>query len=147
MSIWFEDRTPELAQIQRHSKDTMVDYLGIRFIAIDDESVSATMPVDHRTHQPYGILHGGASLVLAETLGSMAAAMCVHPERQYVVGQEINANHIRAVRDGEVTGTATPIHLGRSSHVWSIRIEDPRGRLTCISRLTIAVLERLPGEG
>jgi len=98
--------------------------------------------VDRRTVQPYGLLHGGASIALAETLGSLAAAMTVDPASTLVVGQEINANHIRAVREGHVTGTARPVHLGGRSQVWSIEVVDPAGRLVCVSRLTLAVLDR-----
>ena len=103
------------------------------------------MPVDHRTRQPFGLLHGGASVALAETLGSVAANYCVDMTRFYCVGQEINANHLRAVRSGRVTGTARPIHLGGRSQVWDIRIEDEAGRLSCVSRLTMSVLEAPAG--
>ena len=103
------------------------------------------MPVDHRTRQPFGLLHGGASVALAETLGSVAANYCVDMTRFYCVGQEINANHLRSVRSGRVTGTARPIHLGGRSQVWDIRIEDEAGRLSCVSRLTMSVLEAPAG--
>src|SRR3546814_2847899 len=108
--------------------------LGIEFTEIGPDYVRATMPVDARTHQPYGLLHGGASVLLAETLGSTAGGLCVDPG-QGVVGIEINANHLAGVREGKVTGTARPLHVGRSTQVWEIRIEDDHGRLACISRL------------
>ncbi len=115
--------------------------LGIVFTEVGDDFVRGTMPVDARTHQPYGLLHGGASVLLAETLGSSAGNLCV-PDDRVCVGIEINANHLRGVRDGVVTGTARPLHGGRATHVWEIRIEDARGRLACVSRLTLAVVER-----
>ncbi|WP_144900552.1 hotdog fold thioesterase [Luteimonas cucumeris] len=115
--------------------------LGIVMTEIGPDYLRATMPVDARTHQPYGLLHGGASVALAETLGSSAGGLCVGPD-QGVVGIEINANHLRGVRSGTVTGTARPLHVGRSTQVWEIRIEDERGRLACISRLTLAVIDR-----
>ena len=113
--------------------------LGIVFTEIGADYLRATMPVDPRTRQPYGLLHGGASVLLAETLGSSAGMLCVD-EGQGVVGIEINANHLRGVREGLVTGTARPIHVGRSTQVWDIRIEDARGRPVCVSRLTLAVI-------
>jgi 1,4-dihydroxy-2-naphthoyl-CoA hydrolase len=119
----------------------MVEHLDIRFTEIGPDYLRATMPADHRTFQPFGLLHGGASVTLAETLGSVGANCCVDTSRFYCVGQEINANHLRAVRGGRVTGTARPIHLGARSQVWEIRIEDERGKLTCISRFTVAVVE------
>nr|WP_243700029.1 hotdog fold thioesterase [Lysobacter sp. N42] len=117
--------------------------LGIVFTEIGADFLRATMPVDARTKQPYGLLHGGASVLLAETLGSTAGNLCV-PEDRICVGIEINANHLRAVRDGVVTGTARPLHVGRATQVWEIRIEDARGRLACVSRITLAVVDR-PG--
>ena len=118
-------------------------HLGIVFTEIGDDYVSARMPVDDRTRQPFGILHGGASVALAETLGSIAASMVVDRSKYQCVGQEINANHVRAVSSGFVTGTARPVHLGRRSHVWEIRIVDEQQRLVCISRMTVFILERL----
>jgi uncharacterized protein (TIGR00369 family) len=117
--------------------------LGIVFTELGPDYVRGTMPVDARTRQPYGLLHGGASVLLAETLGSTAAGLCVDDD-EGVVGIEINANHISAVREGEVTGTARPVHVGRSTQVWEIRIEDAGGRLVCLSRLTLAVIRRRP---
>ncbi|MEG0186127.1 MAG: hotdog fold thioesterase [Stenotrophomonas sp.] len=122
------------------SRNTLIEHLGIVFTAAGEDWVSATMPVDPRTRQPYGILHGGASVVLAETLGSSAGNLCVDTTQQVCVGLEINANHIRAMRGGVVTGTARAVHVGRSTHVWDIRIEDEGGRLVCTSRLTLAVV-------
>ncbi len=118
----------------------MVEHLGIVITEIGDDYLKATMPVDRRTMQPMGLLHGGASVALAETLGSTAAYGCIDPSRQQVVGLEINANHVRAVRSGLITGTARPLHLGRTTQLWEIRIEDQRGKLVCISRLTLAIL-------
>lgn len=140
MAIWFH--TPDLDYLNSLNQGTIHEVLGIRFTAFGDDFVEARMPVDPRTHQPHGLLHGGASVVLAESLGSTGASLCVDSRRFFCVGQEINANHLRAVRQGEVVGRAQPIHLGRRSQVWSIRIEDERQRLTCISRLTLAVLAR-----
>ena len=139
MSIWHHPIT--LEELDRQSKGCMVELLDIRFTEIGPDYLRASMPVDARTWQPYGLLHGGASVVLAETLGSTAAQCCVDGSRFYCVGQEINANHLRGVRSGRVTGTARPIHMGARSHVWEIRIEDDKGRLACISRLTMAVVE------
>ena len=136
--------TPSLDTLNALSGGTAIQTLGIVFTGIGADFLRATMPVDARTKQPYGLLHGGASVLLAETLGSTAGNLCV-PEDRVCVGLEINANHLRAVRDGVVTGTARPLHIGRGTHVWEIRIEDARGRLTCISRLTLAVIERPPG--
>jgi len=140
MSIWFA--TPTLETLQILSAGTMVEHIGIEFLEIGEASLTAHMPVDRRTIQPAGLLHGGASAALAETLGSVAAYLCVDPQRKSCVGLEINANHVRAVRDGFVTGVATPIHLGNSTQIWQIRITNPQGQLVCISRLTMAVLDR-----
>ena len=133
--------TPSLDALNALSEGTAMQPLGIVFTEIGAGFLRATMPVDARTRQPYGLLHGGASVLLAETLGSTAGGMCVE-EGEGVVGIEINANHLRGVREGLVTGTARPLHVGRSTQVWEIRIEDPRGRLACISRLTLAVIAR-----
>jgi 1,4-dihydroxy-2-naphthoyl-CoA hydrolase len=118
----------------------MMETLGIRITAIGDDWLQGTMPVDHRTHQPYGLLHGGASVVLAETLGSTAAMLTLDPEKELAVGLDINANHIRGVRSGSVTGTAKALHIGRTTQVWEIRIENEEGALVCISRITMAVI-------
>ena len=122
--------------------ECLQNHLGIEFLEIGPDFLRARMPVDGRTHQPFGILHGGASVALAETVGSMAAAFVVDRSKKRCVGQEINANHIRAVSNGFVIGTAKPVHLGRRSHVWEIRITDEQDRLVCISRLTMFVLDR-----
>lgn len=135
--IWKTKPTPELQQ--QFSKDYIGTHIGIEFTEIGDDFIKAKMPVDHRTRQPFGLLHGGASCVLAETLGSVAGAFCVDFGKQYVVGLEINANHIRSVKEGYVVGTARPIHIGRSTQVWDIKIETEDGKLVCVSRLTLAV--------
>jgi 1,4-dihydroxy-2-naphthoyl-CoA hydrolase len=132
-------RTASVAELNALSQGTAMRPLGIEFTEVGADFVRATMPVDARTRQPYGLLHGGASVLLAETLGSTAGGMCVE-EGQGVVGIEINANHLAGVREGTVTGTARPLHVGRSTQVWEIRIEDDHGRLACISRLTLAVV-------
>ncbi|MGY0612981.1 MULTISPECIES: hotdog fold thioesterase [unclassified Luteimonas] len=129
----------DLAALNAMSKGTAIEALGIEFVDIGDDHLVATMPVDARTRQPYGLLHGGASVLLAETLGSSAGNMCV-AEGEVCVGLEINANHVRAAREGVVRGTARALHIGRSTQVWEIRVEDARGRLVCISRLTLAVV-------
>ena len=126
-------------------RGTMVEHVDIQITEVGEDFLRGTMPVDHRTVQTMGILHGGASVVLAETLGSIAANLCVDQSRQACVGQEINANHLRPVASGLVTGTARPIHLGTRSQVWQIEIRDERERLVCISRLTMAIIER-PAE-
>lgn len=139
-SIWFQ-KTLTVADIQPLGKNTMGEHLGMVFTELGDDYLKATMPVDHRTKQPYGLLHGGASVALAETLGSVGAALTVDPLKAICVGQEINANHLRSVRDGLVTGIAKPVHIGAGSQVWEIKIYDDRERLVCISRLTVAVLK------
>lgn len=139
MSIWKQQH--DLATIERWSENTLMRAIGIRITEIGEDFLRGTMPVDARTHQPYGILHGGASVALAETLGSTAALLCCK-DGMATVGLEINANHIRAVRSGLVTGTARPLHIGRSTQVWGIRIEDEAGRLICVSRLTMAVVPK-----
>jgi 1,4-dihydroxy-2-naphthoyl-CoA hydrolase len=141
MSIWFNSY-PGLEQLQSLSKETMGGYLGIVFTDIGENFLKASMPVDHHTRQPYGLLHGGASATLAETLGSVASAFVINADEFYCVGLEINANHIRGVREGFVYGTATPLHLGQSTHVWDIQIVDEQDKLVCVSRLTVAVLKK-----
>ena len=140
MSIW--KLTPNISALNQLSSGTMVSHLGIKFIEIGNNYIKATMPVDHRTSQPEGLLHGGASITLAETLGSVGAYLCIDPLKYQCVGLEINASHLRTVREGYVTGIAKPLRLGKSAHVWEIRIFDPNERLACISRITIAVLNR-----
>jgi len=134
-----------LEALNARSAGTLMEALGIVFTELGDGYLRATMPVGARTHQPYGLLHGGASVALAETLGSSAGALLAGGNA--VVGLEINANHIRAVRSGYVVGTARPVHLGNSTHVWEIRITDEQERLVCISRLTMAVLRAGAGTG
>ncbi|AAM72548.1 MAG TPA: hotdog fold thioesterase [Chlorobaculum sp.] len=143
-SIFTVPVTPEEINETQIVEGQMARHLGIEITAVGPDSMTATMPVDHRTIQRIGILHGGASLALAETVGSIAASYCVDREKQFIVGQEINANHLRAVRQGEssVHATATPLHLGRTSQVWDIKIRDDKGRLVCVSRFTAAVLEK-----
>lgn len=136
-SIW--KRPIQLDAINALSANTAVGHLGIEFTAIGDDWVQARMPVDARTHQPFGLLHGGCSVVLAETLGSMAAVLTLPPEWM-AVGVEVNANHLRSVRSGWVSGTATAVHIGRSTQVWDIRIDNADGERVCVSRLTLAVV-------
>jgi 1,4-dihydroxy-2-naphthoyl-CoA hydrolase len=141
MSIF--KRRPDPDRLDSQSPGTLIETLGIKITELGEDYVRGTMPVDARTRQPFGLLHGGASVALAETLGSWAAWLCLDdPERQQAVGLEINANHVRGVREGMVTGTARPEHLGRSTQLWSVRIEDEQGRLVCLSRLTVAVVTR-----
>ena len=138
--IWFGE--PTVAQVNAASLNTLVSHLGIAITDVGDDFLRGTMPVDNRTHQPAGLLHGGASVVLAETLGSSAGQMVVDHRSFAVVGVEINANHVRGVKTGVVTGTAKPLHIGRNTHVWEIKIEDETERLVCVSRLTLAVVAR-----
>jgi 1,4-dihydroxy-2-naphthoyl-CoA hydrolase len=138
MRIWKQDI--DLASLNGWSANTLIETIGIHITAMGDDWLQGTMPVDRRTHQPYGLLHGGASVALAETLGSMAAMLTLDPAKERAVGLDINANHVRGVTSGAVTGTARPLHLGRSTQVWEIRIEDENGKLVCISRLTMAVV-------
>ena len=140
MAIW--KQAPDLERINAWSENTLMQALGIRMTAIGEDWLAGTMPVDARTRQPFGLLHGGASVALAETLGSTAALLTLDPEQEVAVGLEINANHVRGVRAGVVTGTATALHLGRSTQVWEIRIENEEGALVCVSRLTMAVVPR-----
>ncbi|NJM25734.1 MAG: hotdog fold thioesterase [Bacteroidia bacterium] len=120
----------------------MAEHLGIEITQIGEQSMEARMPVDHRTHQPLGLLHGGASVALAETLGSLAATCCVDRSKQYCVGLEINANHLRSAKSGYVYGTTSPIHIGKRTQVWEIRITDEQKKLVCVSRITLAVLDK-----
>ncbi|WP_017939283.1 hotdog fold thioesterase [Zestomonas thermotolerans] len=136
--LWRE--TPDLDALNASLRNTIGEQLDIRFEAWDDDSLTASMAVDARTHQPYGILHGGASVVLAETLGSMASYLCIDGSRYYCVGLEVNANHLRALRSGRVTGVARAVHLGRTTHVWDIRLHGEDGKPSCIARLTVAIV-------
>ena len=142
MAIWF--KTPTLDEAEKLHGQTMVAMLGIEVTDITEDSVVAIMPVDKRTTQIHGILHGGASVALAETLGSYAANCCVDQDKYWCVGLDINANHIRPVRSGQVTAVARPVHIGRKTQVWGIQISDSNDRLVCESRLTIAVVEKQP---
>jgi 1,4-dihydroxy-2-naphthoyl-CoA hydrolase len=140
-AIWLRERSP--ADLTEWISATMAGTIGIEVVRLDDGLIEATMPVDHRTHQPFGMLHGGASVAFAETLGSVAAYLTL-PDGKAAVGLEINANHLRTVRDGKVVGRATPIHLGRTTQVWEIDIRDEADRRVCISRLTMAVIDMPP---
>ena len=139
--IWFK-KDLELNELSQLSKDTMAEHIGIEWTEIGDNYIKAKMPVDHRTRQPYGLMHGGASCTLSESLGSIASALVLDHEKFFGVGLEINANHVRGVREGFVTGIAKPLHLGNTTHVWDIRIYDEREKLVCASRLTVAILKR-----
>ena len=133
---------PTLEQLNTPKIPTMVDHIGLVFTGIGDDFLEATLPVDHRTIQPFGVLHGGASVVLAETLGSVAASLTLDRTKQHAVGLEINANHLRSVREGRVTGTARPLHVGKSTQVWEIKIVNEAGQLCCVSRITMAILDK-----
>lgn len=134
--------SPSLDQLNSTSKETMVRHLGIEFTKIGDDYLEATMPVDHRTKQPMGLLHGGANVALAETLGSLASSLTIDQSKQACVGLEINANHIKAVRDGKVKGVAKPVHIGKTTQIWEIKIYNESDQLCCISRLTMAILDK-----
>lgn len=134
--------TTTLESLNALGKGNMLEHLGIVFTDVRADSLSAKMPVDHRTKQPMGLLHGGASVVLAETVGSVASHECIDPQTQYCVGLDINANHLRAVTEGYVYGTAKALHIGRRTHVWEIRILNEEQQLVCISRLTMAVVDK-----
>jgi 1,4-dihydroxy-2-naphthoyl-CoA hydrolase len=135
-------REVTLEQLNAWNKNTLGEHLGMEYTEIGDDFLIGRMPVDHRTHQPMGLLHGGASVALAETLGSVAATMFLDLEKQYCVGLEINANHIKSVRSGFVYGKASAVHIGRRTQVWEIRITSEVGDLVCLSRITMAVLDR-----
>lgn len=140
MTIWHDSSVADLAQVTAVGAASMQGVLGIEFVARGDDWLKARMPVDARTHQPYGRLHGGASIALAETVASTPASMTVDRRTTGVVGQEINGNHIRPVRDGYVYATAKAESIGRTSQVWTIRIESEEGKLVCLSRITMAVI-------
>lgn len=139
--IWFSEFTTE--DLNSRPKNHLGGLLDIQFTEIGEDFLKATMPVDERTHQPAGILHGGASVVLAETLGSIASYMCIDPELYQVVGLEINANHLRPVKSGKVTGVCQALHRGAKTHVWEIKIYDDRGKMNCVSRLTVALIPKM----
>jgi 1,4-dihydroxy-2-naphthoyl-CoA hydrolase len=142
LRVWWNDLLPDPAALNSMGTKAMPDHIGIEFTAAGEDWLAARMPVDHRTRQPFGRLHGGASVALAETVASVAGSLTVDREKFVVVGQEINANHIRPAKDGWVTGTAKAEAIGRSSQVWTIRIEDEAGKLVCLSRITLAVIAR-----
>lgn len=141
MSIWF-NKNLAVTDLNLLGKGGMGEHIGIEWLEVGADYLKATLPVDHRTKQPYGLLHGGASVALAETLGSVAAAMVVDYDKFYCVGLEINANHVRSAREGLVTGITKPIHIGASTHVWDIKIFDDKEKLVCVSRITVAILKR-----
>ena len=131
-----------LERLNALSQNTLVEHLGIEITEVGEDYLVGTMPVDKRTHQPLGLLHGGASVALAETLGSIAATITLDVTKQYAVGLEINANHIKSAREGFVTGVAKPIHVGKKTQVWEIKISNDQKQLVCVSRITMAILDR-----
>jgi 1,4-dihydroxy-2-naphthoyl-CoA hydrolase len=139
MSIWF-NKDISLDKISQYGKNTMSEFVGLKWVEIGDDFLKLSVPVNDTTRQPYGFLHGGASCVLAETIGSIGSALVIDMEKYYCVGLEINANHLRSVSEGVVTATAKPLHLGKSTHVWDIKIYDDKERLFCVSRLTVAII-------
>lgn len=141
--MWFSQFTPE--GLNDRPKNHLGGLLDIQFTEIGADFLTGTMPVDERTHQPAGILHGGASVVLAETLGSIASYMCIDPEKYMAVGLEINANHLRPVKSGLVTGICKPLHIGAKTHVWEIKIYNDKGKMNCVSRLTVAIIAKPQG--
>jgi 1,4-dihydroxy-2-naphthoyl-CoA hydrolase len=136
------DKSEKIKHIKKLSQNTMIQHLGIEFTEIGDDFVCGKMPVDHRTIQPMGMLHGGASAAFAETLASVASTLQVNLEKQYCVGLDMNANHIRSIKSGWVFGEAKPIHLGKMTQVWQIKIKNEKGEMVCISRITMAVMDR-----
>jgi 1,4-dihydroxy-2-naphthoyl-CoA hydrolase len=140
MPIWFEEIS--LSELNQQYNINMLQHLGIQITGISESSLTGTLPVDYRNQQPFGLLHGGASLVLAESLGSMASNLCLDLKQHCAVGQSIHGNHVKSVSHGIVTGIATPIHLGKKSHVWSIEIRDEQEALVCSAQLTTAIIER-----
>ncbi len=139
MSIWFQ-KDIKIEDFSEISANTMAEFLGLKWVEIGDDFLKLSMPVNATTRQPYGFLHGGASCVLAETVGSIGSALVIDREKFYCVGLEINANHLKSVSEEIVTAIAKPLHLGRSTHVWDIKIYDDKQKLFCVSRLTVAVL-------
>ncbi len=142
VQIW-KNNNITLETLNKLSKNTMAGFLDISFTDIGDDYIKATMPVNSKTHQPYGLLHGGASAVLAETIGSTASMLCIDTEKQICVGIEINCNHIRGKKDGVVTATVQQLHIGATTHVWDIKIRDEKEKLICVSRLTVAILKKV----
>ena len=141
MTIWF-NKNVSVEDLKPFGKGTMTEHLGLEWVEIGKDFLKAKLPVDHRTIQPYGLLHGGASCVLAETIGSVASHLVIDPSEFYCVGIEINANHIRSAKEGFVYGTCSPLHIGSSTHVWDIRITNEEEKLICISRLTVAIMKK-----
>jgi 1,4-dihydroxy-2-naphthoyl-CoA hydrolase len=139
MSIWFHKKI-SIYDLEGIGANTMAEFLDLKWLEIGDNYLKLSMPVNAKTQQPYGFLHGGASCVLAETVGSVASALVIDQEKFYCVGLEINANHLRSVSEGIVIATASPLHLGKSTHVWDIKIHDQQQKLFCVSRLTVAIL-------
>ncbi len=139
MSIWY-NKSLTLSDVKGFGKETMAAFLGIEWVAVGDDFIKMSISVNERTKQPYGMLHGGASCVLAETIGSLGSALVIDMNRYYCVGLEINANHIRSAMEGLVTATCTPLHLGKSTHVWDIKLHDDFKKLTCVCRLTVAII-------
>lgn len=140
--IWFK-KDVKLSDVNPIVDNTMASFLDMKFIEIGDDYLKMSMPVTDRTRQPYGYIHGGANCALIETIGSIASAMVIDTNKQYCVGIEINANHIRSITDGEVIATAHPLHLGRTTHVWDVKIHSEQGKLSCVGRLTVAILDHL----
>jgi 1,4-dihydroxy-2-naphthoyl-CoA hydrolase len=141
MSIWFNKQL-SLDHLHPLGPGTMGQHLAMEWVEIGPDFLKMKMPVDERTKQPYGLLHGGASCALAETIGSVASALIINPETNICVGLEINANHVRSSKSGFVTATCLPLHLGASTHVWDIKIHDENNKLICVSRLTVAILKK-----
>lgn len=142
MDLIWKEKSINLDSLNRLSENTMGEVLGICFTEFTGTSLTATMPVNKSTHQPYGLLHGGASAALAETVGSVASSLCIDREKQICVGIELNCNHIRGKKNGLVTATAEALHIGASTHVWDIKIKDEQKKLVCVSRLTVAILKK-----
>jgi 1,4-dihydroxy-2-naphthoyl-CoA hydrolase len=139
--IWF-NKALQLSDLKSITPNTMGEFLGMQWVEIGPDFLKISMPVDHRTKQPYGLLHGGASCALAETAGSVASHFMIDPSKNICVGLEINANHLRSARGGLVIATASPLHIGATTHVWDIKIHDDAGKLICVSRLTVAILKK-----
>lgn len=144
MSIFFDPTNISIEVLNKRAENTLSHWIGIEFCDFGDDFLQAKMPVDHRTIQPLGIVNGGAYCALAETVGSMAANLCIDRSKFVAVGLDINANHIKSARQGFVLGTAKPFHVGKTTHVWEIKIIDQQGNLCCISRLTMAIIPILP---
>ncbi len=140
-AIW-NQKKPDIEELNLQSKNSMAEFLEIKFTEAGTNYLRASMPVNHKTHQPKGLLHGGASAALAETVGSVASSLCIDPEKQICVGMEINCNHLGGIKHGIVTATAEALHMGKRTHVWDIKIRDENDKLICVSRLTVAVFKK-----